>query len=418
MNPPCVMFVTYGAGHVDIVAQLLPAISAQGLPTPVVLALTTAPSRLPDSGHILRRCADYLPMEGYEHALTMGAALAREMWSEGSGVSWEETCAYLGISMCDLEARQGRDAARKLYAEQGRKAFCPVDFMERVLQRERPDIVVTTCHVRMERAATIAARHLGIRCVLIEDLLGYSLLGPYPFGAPGHLIAREEWPDMAVVMNDAVKDILVRNGFPDRRIAPLGQPALSQWRQDYASAAPLDLFREGDRPVIAYIAPPQDDLLDPQTRVLLALMKRRRDLDLIIKLHPSTAKADYLDRHGRLPENVRVLAAEPVLDVVKTADAAILFRSTVGLLCAMTATPMICWDATGEPELMPYVASGAAELAEGDEMVECLIDKLLAKDRAPGRASMPPLFDVSVGASGRIAAWLAAGAPECPEMPR
>ncbi|WP_281966976.1 hypothetical protein [Roseovarius nanhaiticus] len=407
------MFVTYGAGHADIVARLVPALVGRGLPQPAVLALTTAPLLLGKAGVAFKRCADYLPMPGYEDAVQKGAELARDIWSEGSDVSWEETCAYLGVSFCDLERDYGQAGAQRLFEAEGRKAFCPVHFMMEVLKRERPDIVVTTCHVRMERATTIAAQKLGIRSVLIEDLLGYSLLGPYSYGAPGRLIDRAEWPDMAVVMNCAVKAILTENGFPPERVVPLGQPVFSDWKRDYAQADPCDPFERtrGDRPLISYMTTPQDEILRPQSDFLIAMARRRRDLDFIVKLHPSTSEANYRQAFGPFPDNLRVLSKEPTLNVVKASDLVILYRSTVGILCLLSATPMIVWDTTGAPELLPYASSGAAEWAKSDEALEPLMDRMLAERSARRSPQSHPLFDAPAEASEAIAAWLEAGAP-------
>lgn len=414
MDQPRVMFVTYGAGHADIVAHLLPALAAQGLPKPVVLALTTASLRLAHSACTLRRCADYLPMQGYEQATARGGDLARGLWSEGSDVSWGETCAYLGVSMCDLEVEEGRDQAQKSYKDMGRKAFCPVRFMERVLERECPDIIVTTCHVRMERAAVIAARNLGIRSVRIEDLLGYSLLGPYPYGKLGRLIPDAEWPDMAVVMNAAVKEIVVRNGFPAHRIAPLGQPVFSEWKAQFFSTKPTKLFAgiAGPKPVVTYMTTPQENILRAHSKTWIALARRRPDINFVIKLHPSTAEPIYRQHYGPFPDNLRVLSKEPALNVVKASDLVVLFRSTVGMLCLLTATPMIVWDTTGDEELLPYVTSGAAEIAQDDTDLEPMIDRML-KATSSGRPPPHSLFDISDDAARQIASWLRAGAPEC-----
>jgi hypothetical protein len=415
IDQPRVMFVTYGAGHVDIVAHLLPALKEQNLPEPVVLALTTAPLRLAHSACTLKRCTDYLPMRGYEHAEARGVNLARGVWLEGSDVSWEETCAYLGVSMCDLEAEVGLDQAQKSYEEMGRKVFCPVRFMERVLERERPDIVVTTCHVRMERAAVIAARNLGIRSVRIEDLLGYSLLGVHPYGKAGNLIHASEQPDMAVVMNAAVKEIIVRNGFPARRVVPLGQPVFSEWKAQYLSSTPTDIFKgaANTKPIVTYMTTPREDIMQSQSGKWIALARHRPDINFVIKLHPSTAEKVYRKQYGPFPENLRVLSEEPALNVVKASDLIVLLRSTVGVLCLMTSTPMIVWDTTGEGEVLPYVTSGAAQIAEDDDDLERLIDRML-KAHSLDRMPLPhPLFEISDDAAVQIASWLKAGAPEC-----
>tara|TARA_R110002012_G_scaffold47399_1_gene124214 strand:- start:21710 stop:22969 length:1260 start_codon:yes stop_codon:yes gene_type:complete len=411
-----ILFVTYGGGHVEIVSHLLTALAERNMPKPAVLALTAALARLKGGYCEMRRCADYLPIEGYEEAWEKGANLAHTVWTEGSVVTWEETCAYLGISICDLERSEGKKAAQALYAQYGRKAFCPVHFMQEVLKREQPDILVTTCHVRMERAAIIAARNLGVRSVLIEDLLGYSLLGEYPYGQPGNLIDRAEWPDRVVSLNGAVKQIIEENGYPGNRVLPLGQPVFSNWRAEYDFVEPPALFEgTGTKPVVTWMCAGSSEYYIPQSVIWLDIARRRRDLNFVIKLHPSNSTSDFIQAYGPFPENLRVLSEEPALNIVKASDLVVIFRSTVGMLCMMMAKPMIVWDTTGMPEVLPYVASGAAEPARRDDELEPLIDKIL-QERGESRVSPPhPLFNVPDRAADRIVDWLVSGAPQLGE---
>lgn len=414
MKAASVMFVTYGAGHADIVASLLPAFAAQGFEKPLVLALTTAPARIDPSLCRLSRCADYLPMPGYEDAMERGADLARSFWVEGSEVPWQETCAYLGISYRDLETDLGPSGARDRYRALGRQAFCPTHFLEKVLSAERPDIVVVTCNVRMERAAILAARRLGIRSVLIEDLLGYSLLGRYPYGERGSLVAKAEWPDMAVTMNAQIRDILIQNGFPGRRVAALGQPAISDWFRQ-VTRRPDDGLRERlatGKPVVTYITTPRDELLVPQTKTLIDLAYRRPDLTFVIKLHPSTHVSKFGEGFGPFPANIHLLSKEPALEVVKLSDVVILYRSTVGIACLATSTPMIVWSDLGEPEVLPYVASGGAVEVTRNQDLEIVIDTALRGGKGSAYRRPHPLFEVGPNSGNAVAAWLAAGAPE------
>ena len=54
----------------------------------------------------------------------------------------EESIAYHGINFSELVEREGLERATARYARDGRHAFLPVRFMERVLQDLRPDIVI------------------------------------------------------------------------------------------------------------------------------------------------------------------------------------------------------------------------------------------------------------------------------------
>lgn len=406
---PKILFVTYGGGHADIVARILRELT--GLDAnikPVVLSLTTATARLRDANVILRQCLDYIPIEGYEDALEIGAEIAESFWDPSSGVSWKETCAYIGVSMCDLQADKGRDQARALFQKNGRRAFLPIHFLDKVLSVEQPDIVVTTCHVRMERAAVLAAKARGITTVRIEDLFGFSLLNLENQDA-NELISLEEWPDKVVVINRLVREDFVKLGFPSERLFPFGQPVISDWYKEYEAAEVPEVLKHKmqGRPLITHIAPARRDVLYSQVEELVDLARLRQDWLFCIKLHPSVGAEEFKSQAPTMSGNMIVLAQEvPIVNIVKATDVALTFRSTAGLLCIHSGTPLIVWDETGEPMEMPYVDLGAATLVSSNMRLEETIESMLSVANSNSITKTHPLFETSITAARDIAGWL------------
>ena len=78
----------------------------------------------------------------------------------------------------------------------------------------------------------------------------------------------------------------------------------------------------------------------------------------------------------------------------------------------MTSTPMIVWDTTGDTEVLPYVTSGAAQIAANDADLEPLIDRMLKATSANLIPLSHPLFEISDDAGEQISSWLKAGALE------
>ncbi len=398
------LFVTYGGGHVDIVLSLLPRLRALGVPT-TVLALTTAVSRLRGVGEPCRTPHDYLPLAGYEHAMALGAELSAPLWDATSQVSWDYSCAYLGLSMLDLIAECGDAEAWRRYEELGRKAFCPTRFLHHVLAQENPGLVVTTCHVRMERAAVLAARQRGCPSVLIEDLFGYALLGDAALEAEPQLLAQPERPDAVIVLNQAVRQRLLQAGMPPHQVHALGQPVFADWVARLRAAEPAAELADW-RPVITYAAPSRPEVLHRHTAALVAIAQRHGNWGVVIKLHPSTRLDVYRAAVGVLPANVLVLAADhDILPVVQGSDLVVVFRSTVGMLSLFAGLPLVVFDDTGEPEVMPYVSSGAASGAATAEQLEQAIARQLTGPTA-ARSLQHPLFENPPDAPERIAAWL------------
>lgn len=403
------LFVTYGGGHVDIVLRLLPVLNTISGLEFSVLALTTAGPRMALAGWRYKGCYDYLPQIGYEHAMEWGAELSKEIWDETTGVLWNESCAYLGVSMVDLIRDVGVDRAQDQYRAKGRQAFCPHHFICTVLNIERPDIVITTCHVRMERAAILAARRLGVASVRIEDLFGYSLLGEYGPGQQAQLLDESEWPDDVVVINNEVKSRLVLAGMPPARIHPLGQPVLSEWLERFngtsATVAMADWLGEG-RPIVTYATPARRDVLYSQTNALLLLAARRPEWGICIKLHPSVGHGEFLQRYPLLPINLRIIADDDILPVVRASNLVMIFRSTVGLLCLSCGIPLLVVDESSEGEVIPYVSSGAARGLNDICNLESTIAEMLA-ETGSSECPVNPLFHNQAGATKRIAHWLA-----------
>ena len=120
------LFVTYGGGHIDIVVRLLPWLDRLEDVEVRILALTTAAPRLEQTEWKFKRCIDYLPLSGYEKAMEIGRELSQNLvgvtsggkWDDSLGISFEETCAYLGVSMVDLigtsvRTRRGKPTRKK-----------------------------------------------------------------------------------------------------------------------------------------------------------------------------------------------------------------------------------------------------------------------------------------------------------------
>ncbi len=325
------------------------------------------------------------------------------------GVSWEESCAYMGISMCDLIADEGREAAYSRYEREGRSAFCPVHFMRHVLKQEEVDVVVTTVHVRMERAAILAARDLGVTSARIDDLLGYSMLGPYGGSVLPRLLPEQEWPDHVVVLNDEVRARIVTEGFPGERVHPLGQPVFADWQNAFNArtvSPALQHWYTAKRPIVVYAATSIPGIFNAQFDKLLRIAEAHPDWGVCIKLHPSMSEQAAVGGRVHIPENVRIVSNEDIVGVVKGADVVIIDNSTVGFLCAFNDVPLIVLDQVRSPYGNPLVTNGAAvgvnDLDELEPALIKLIDSWPASDRQDGQS----IFENPPNASERIANWL------------
>ena len=161
-----VLVTCYGGGHVSMCVPLIEALKSHGHDV-VVLALTVAGPALERLGIAHHRPIDYVDLERVRR---YGERLIGRHHTDGKGLSRDESLAYLGVSLQNLSAEVGDEAAWAAYQNAGLNAFCPTIFMKEVLRREAPDAVVATTSPRMEKAAMRAAHALDIPSVCMVDL--------------------------------------------------------------------------------------------------------------------------------------------------------------------------------------------------------------------------------------------------------
>lgn len=339
-----ILFVAYGGGHVNMIVPVAKAMMQRPDCEIHVLGLTTAGPVLADAGipHIGFR--DILEA-GDEAALAWGRRLSEGL--DSSLVSWDETVAYLGLSYVDLETQHGIEGAARLYAEKGRHVFLPVGALERLLRKLSPDLVVATNAPRGERAAILAANKLGIPSVCLLDL--------YP-SEDGVGVA-ENWCGTRIcVLNDTVKDSLVRLGRNASHIVVTGNPAFDK---HYLHAAQRDLvrFREGDVVVglASNILPglPSGELQRVVFEQLQGLCARK-GYKLAVRQHPNETR--WLDI-GQAVDCNRM----PIEAFLGSLDMLVTFPSTIALEAQIHGVRVGLLDFTSLSDACAYLFDAGFE---------------------------------------------------------
>jgi hypothetical protein len=166
-----VLFVCYGGGHGKMCLPVAQILEQQlGIETHT-FALTMSHSLFSSSGLNWTNYSSYLEPQNLE-AIELGKKLALESHNPDSGVPFDESVAYLGLSMQDLINKFGEEKAWELYRKDGRHAFCQNSVLRRVIETIKPSMVVTTNSPRSEKAAVEEANKLGIPTLSICDLFG------------------------------------------------------------------------------------------------------------------------------------------------------------------------------------------------------------------------------------------------------
>jgi hypothetical protein len=382
-----VLFVTYGGGHVN---ALLPVIRKLGQSRPDmeihVLGLTTAAPVLRDAG---------VPFLGFKDLMRADDHVARRYGAELAAstpgkVDPAETVAYLGLSYADLVAQRGEEGARAAYAEKGRMVFVPITALERMFDRVRPDLVVTTNSPRAERAAILVARRRRIPAICVCDLwLGFEL----------EWLAEPDYADRLLVLNEFVRQKLISAGRLPEQVVVTGNPAFDrlvepQWIERGAQIR--EQLGTGSRKLVLWMShtmPWAPEIRTGIARTLVESAGRHPEWHVVLRAHPSEPPLDL-----ELPPYVALSdpRSQPAVAALRASDVGVTMMSTMGLEAVMLGIPMVTTAIL--PAVRPTYIDleyenflrnmSLAEVAESFEQIEPAIERALS-ERPDHRHRMP-----------------------------
>jgi len=361
-----VLLVCYGGGHVTMMIPVQRALAARGWQV-TVLGLTTAAPVLTRAG-IAHLGFHDLVEAGDAAALDHGRRLADEL--TGTVVDQDESVAYLGLSYADLIERVGAATAAKRYADQRRAAFLPLGPLRRLIDRLYPHLVVATSSPRAEMAALHIARERGIPSICLWDLFA---LGP------------ERWCDepgygsRVCVLSPPVRDTLIARGRPADEIVVTGNPAFDRLADHTLTMAGTRLRSArgwARRRVLLWAsgAEPTDASMPRRIEAaLFALVARRDDWQLVVRLHPS----EHV-HFGVLPARIALSPRdEDLATLLAACDAVVTISSTVGLEGLLLGKALVQVEMSPFARDIPYRAMGLACGTPDLAGLEAAIDRAL-----------------------------------------
>ena len=313
----------------------------------------------------------------------------------------EESVAYLGINLNDLNLQLGEHAAQLAYAAKGRWSFMPLHFMRKVLEHLKPDVVVTTNSPRSEEAAITVAAELGIPSVCMVDLFS-------PVGDP--FLNRTHYADAVTTISDFGKRNLVAGGVPAERIHVTGSPAFDSladplWKREAADdckALGWDKLKvilwagnlEEPPPGLGVESEPTFLAMHVE-QILRGYVRGHLDAALVIRYHPNQI-------HNFDPGNPqeRVLWSVPQVRHphrdIHFADLVIVNGSTIGLEAAMVGKSVLSMDNSHKAYLFPLSDFGVSRGVPSYEALAPAIDQAL------GQPFKSEFAELSGGAAGRV----------------
>lgn len=272
------------------------------------------------------------------------------------------------------------------------------DQVEVLLQRERPEALLTGTSMRPENDAAWweAARRARIPSLaLLDHWCNYS--ERFSASAPF-----DSMPDVIGVMDDAGARELIDAGCADTRVRVTGQPHFDEVAHSPDPRDRDSVRRElgvpPDRALMVFASEPQErfygDALgytedDAFEAVLAAAHSVVPEGMLIVKLHPLEAPDAFVDFNPRAPgPEVRIVRAYPPTRLIAAADVVLGMTSIFMLEAATVGVPSLSVRPGGGEDHFTAIHSDLIRsVTDPAELAGALTDALAAGIR---RAETPP----------------------------
>jgi len=292
-----IFLVCYGGGHINIIEPIVDELIKNENYNVKLLALTTAYIKVKNKydKNILKSVSDYLFLfdEKIDTIFQNGLKIFEENYNESIGLSKLEVLSYLGLSYSESIAKLGEDNAHEEYKKIGRQSFLPINTIKKILDYENIDLLITTNSPRFEKASLFAAKELNIKSIQIIDLFGDDLM--------------EQNATYTIVMNEMVKNKLIKKGFEKDSIFALGQPAIEKSieKVNLIQKDKINIKLSKNKKNLVYFSQVPANLTDNKNLTSNEMYRDINDFifnifeelkdsyNILIKAHPSESKEFY-----------------------------------------------------------------------------------------------------------------------------
>lgn len=364
------MIVTYGGGHVNLMVPVIKTLQQEGKIELVIMGLSVAGDILRSHNIPFKTYTDYKEVIFDEDAKKFGKELA-DLWHvDGKGISRIDSEVYLGCAMRDLVLEHGEEKAREMLAK-GRGCFLQVNTMKKIIELEKPDLMLTGNVPRSERAATIAARNMGIPTINCSDYFEFENRDPLE-------------ADKIAVMCGITKENLIKKGVLEDRIVITGQPAFDNISSYNKGLSKEDICEKLNIPAdqtYMVLGTQPIPTCEQMIRTTFEAVKKIPNLKLIVKPHPG----EDVKMHQALIEEYKIdaiLITDPVIrDIIQVSEALITFFSTIAFETVLLGKPLVTLNLTGEPDPIPLCDFGVGLGLHSEEELLPALQKIL-EDRS------------------------------------
>jgi hypothetical protein len=364
------LLVCYGGGHANLIAPLHQRLLEEGRVESTVLALSVGKGVFERERLPFKTLAYYESLIMDADADRYGRELADRWHVDSSGLTRRESEIYLGAAMRDLAVEIGEAQARRRLDVSGRRAFLPLASMTKIVEAERPDVIVATNSPRYERAATLVGNKRGIPTLNIHDDLGFF---PREYTLSADAIA---------VMSEITKENLVAQGHDGSKIVVTGHPAFDRVPDELRAFDRVGLVRKFGLPPGPYVIlgtsqPGRRGEIVPMCPQVCDAVAAVGGLHLIIKPHPGE-DADAYRAFAASRKNVTVVTGVNIRELLFIGEMLITFASTIMIESILMGKPIISYNLTSEPDPLPFVRWGLGIEATRPDALKAAVQSILS----------------------------------------
>ena len=383
-----IFMICYGGGHAEIIKEMYKNLIKISDVKITILALTTSKYKFEQEQISYKTIADYYDVEKEKHIYELGKEFCISN-SIDTSIGEDETYLYHGYALYELEKKFSREKIKEGFKKFGRAIFLPIQFMERVLKNENPNLVITTNSPRYEKAILIAARNLDINSLSIEDLFGveYKQLTvdiANFFDDNNYNTIYGKY--LCVLTNEA------RNNLNLKKIDKVfitGNPVFDKT---------VNYFNNMSRPkyknttkTLCFLTQNYPEKLEILEKLIEIISKR--DFYLIIKIHPNESKEEYLKvlQNFAKSENKVFIETENLYENILKSDIILTVDSTAALEAAILGKPIIGKRNNQIPFEKIKIGIEYDDVSQIDECIEKLMkNEILREELKRGRDLFRP----------------------------
>ena len=375
-----ILFVSYGGGHVSNLLPIYKEICHSPSVNPTFLALTTAQNYL-DQRHVkyigYKDLPFDLPIDNQKDAKILLDQI------QNQPINPEESVAYLGWNMWDLEKQYGRKAAIEKYNKFGRACFYPINLMKKVLEAYSADLVVTTSAPRSEKAVIDAAVEMRIPSVCIPDIVvNLDLCG---------WIANNGFASKLCVATRKIKERIVALNRNPNSIVVTGSPAIESFAHPLASEEKSAFLKklniDTNKHIILYAPSPEyskntftgkisnENLPKEILETICSYFVKEDKYQIIYRPHPN----QNFNLESSFINNIIVDEGYDLKSIISISDVVITTASTVGILAQILGKPLLAVSLSVHFKNVDYSDFGDYVCVDSLDFLNAAIIKLLRK---------------------------------------